>query len=113
MVMAGIGKVDQIVLQLRAQLQKVAKDRARSAGGAGRAEKSPLERFRLLGAADPDDDRELRRKFIRALLTEELGEDLANQPEFERISNEVWSLIEEDVSLRPQLEEALRQLGRG
>ena len=32
-------------------------------------------------------------------------------PEFERISNEVWTLIEEDEALRPQLEEALRELG--
>ena len=111
--MTGIGKVDQIVLQLRAQLQKVAKDRARSAGGAARAEKSPLERFRTIEAAEHDGDQEFRRKFIRALLTEELGEGLANQPEFERISNEVWSLIEEDPTLRPQVEEALRQLRLG
>ncbi len=111
--MTGIGKVDQIVLQLRAQLQKVAKDRARSTGGAARSEKSPLERFRALEGAEGYGDQEFRRKFVRALLTEELGEELANQPEFERISNEVWSLIEEDEALRPQLEEALRQLGRG
>jgi hypothetical protein len=45
------------------------------------------------------------------LLTEELGEELANQPEFERISNEVWNLIEEDEVLRPLLDEALKQLG--
>lgn len=108
--MTAIGKVDQIVLQLRAQLQKAAKDRARSASGSARPEKSPLERFRAADATDPGGDEELRRKFVRALLTEELGEDLANQPEFERISNEVWSLIEEDASLKPQLDEALRQL---
>ena len=40
-----------------------------------------------------------------------MGEELANPPEFERISNEVWTLIEEDEALRPQLEEALRALG--
>lgn len=45
------------------------------------------------------------------MLTEELGKELANQPEFERIANEVWALIEDDEALRPQLEEALRELG--
>lgn len=109
--MTGIGKVDQVVLQLRAQLQKVAQSRGRPAAGAARAEKSPLDRFRALDGAERHGDRDLRRKFVRALLTEELGEDLANQPEFERISNEVWALIEEDEGLRPQLEEALRELG--
>ena len=48
---------------------------------------------------------------MRALLTEELGEALANQPEFERISNEAWTLIEKDEALGPPLEEALRELG--
>jgi len=109
--MAEIGKVDQIVLQLRAQLQRAAKGRSKPAPGSGRAEKGPLERFRALEGAERYADRDLRRKFVRALLTEDLGEELANQPEFERISNEVWSLIEEDETLRPQLDAALRQLG--
>ena len=68
-------------------------------------------RLRALDGAERYGDRDFRRKFVRAMLTEELGEDLANQPEFERIANEVWSLIEDDEALRPQLEEALRELG--
>lgn len=110
--MTGIGKVDQIVLQLRAQLQRAAKNRSRSSAGANRASPGPLQRFKAIEGSDAFGDGEFRKKFVRALLTEELGEELANQPEFERISNEVWSLIEEDETLRPQLEEALRQLAR-
>ena len=48
---------------------------------------------------------------VGALLTEQPGGELANPPEFERISNEVRTRIEEDEALRPQLEEALRELG--
>ena len=49
---------------------------------------------------------------MRALLTEEFGDELANQPEFERISDEVWDLIEADEGLRPHLEEALKALSQ-
>ncbi len=110
--MTGIGKVDQIVLQLRAQLQRAAKNRLRSSPDVDRTGASPLERFKALEGAEGfgSGGQELRRKFVRALLTEELGEELANQAEFERISNEVWQLIEEDDVLRPELEQALRQL---
>lgn len=111
--MTNIGKVDQIVLQLRAQLQRVASQRARPAGGASKSEASSLQRFKALEAANGYSDRGLRRRFIRALLTEELGEELANQPEFERISDEVWRMIEEDQGLALQLSDALRQLNRG
>jgi hypothetical protein len=110
--MTGIGKVDQIVLQLRAELQKVANRRARAKSGAARAESSPLERFRTIEGIERHGDQELRRKFIRALLTEELGEELANQPEFERISDDVWRLLEEEPELRVELEQALVQLSR-
>ena len=108
--MTGIGKVDQIVLQLRAQLQRAARNRSHSTGGLGRNGPGPLERLKALGATEGYGDSELRRKFVRALLTEELGEELANQPEFERISNDVWNLIEGDAEFRLQLGEALRQL---
>lgn len=111
--MTSIGKVDQIVLQLRAQLQQAAKSRGRPAAGSGQAAKSPLNRLRALDGAERYGDSDFRRKFVRALLTEELGEELANQPEFERISNEVWTLIEADDALKPQLEQALRELGPG
>jgi hypothetical protein len=55
-------------------------------------------------------DQDLRRKFIRAILMEELGEEMANQPEFGRISDDVWALIEADEELQHQLGEALAQL---
>ena len=109
--MASVGKVDQLVLQLRAQLQRAAKQRTRSSANVDRATESPLQRFTALKGVEGYGGGDLRRKFVRALLTEELGEDLANQPEFERISNEVWQLIEDDEDLRPQLDQALRQIG--
>jgi len=109
--MSTIGRVDQAVLQLRAQLQRLARERASKRGSAGRSEPRPLERLRELGAAGALGDDELRRKFVRAVLTEELGEALANQPEFERISNEVWQLLDADPDTRGIMDAAVRQLG--
>lgn len=109
--MASVGKVDSLVLQLRAQLQRAASQRMRSGAAAAKVDKGPLERLRAAEGAERFEGRELRRKFVRALLMEELGEELANQPEFEQVSNQVWSLIEEDETLKAQLEDALRQLG--
>lgn len=110
--MASVGKVDQLVLQLRAQLQRAASHRARQGKAVKAVGKGPLERLKSLEGSGSYEGRELRRKFIRALLMEELGEELANQPEFERVSNEVWSLIEGDDGLKRQLDEALAELGR-
>lgn len=111
--MTGIGKVDQIVLQLRAQLQRAARNRTRSSIRSDQATGSPLQRFKAVERTEGYAGGDLRRKFVRALLTEELGEDLANLPEFERISNEVWNLIEQDDALRSDVEQALQQLGEG
>jgi hypothetical protein len=48
---------------------------------------------------------------VRALLTEELGESLGNQPEFERISSEVWRLLDGDPDTRAMMDAAIEKLG--
>jgi hypothetical protein len=55
-------------------------------------------------------EEEFRRKFVRALLIEELGEGLGNQPEFERISNEVWRLLDSDEDARRMMDTAIHRL---
>ena len=109
--MSDIGRVDQAVLQLRAQLQRLARERVNKGSSSRRPDPKPLERLRQLGASSTIGDEEFRRKFVRAILTEELGETLANQPEFERISNEVWRLLDEDPDTRAIMDAAIRQLG--
>lgn len=109
--MTSINRVDQLVLQLRAQLQRIAKERGGPASRTDAAGLGPLDRIREQGS-DRRNGGEFRRQFVRAILTEEFGEDIANQPEFERISAEVWRMIEEDNALRQQLGDAIDQLGR-
>ena len=109
--MSDISRVDAAVLQLRAQLQRLARERSQRSAAAPPSEKKPLDRLREVHAATGGDEEEFRRRFVRALLTEELGEALANQPEFERISNEVWRLLDEDSDTRAMMDEAIERLG--
>ena len=109
--MSNISRIDTAVLQLRSQLQRLARERARRAGGAARPESRPLQRVRDAYGREDGGDEEFRRTFVRALLTEELGEALANEPEFERISSEVWRLLDEDAETRAMMDDAIRRLG--
>lgn len=109
--MSNISRVDQAVLQLRTQLQRIARERAQRGSNAASVSPGPLERLREAGSSGAFGEEEFRRKFVRALLTEELGEALANQPEFERISNEVSRMLNEDPDSRELVDAAIRQLG--
>ena len=112
--MSQVGRADHVVLQLRAELQRLARARAQGkAASPQRVTAGPLQRLRALEGSDPAGSGEFRKKFVRALMTEEFGEAVGNQPEFERITSEVWRLIEEDAETRTMLEEAIRQLGTG
>lgn len=108
--MSNIGRIDQAVLHLRAQLQRLARERSGSASKPESVTASPLQRLREARRGAGDEE-EYRRAFVRALLTEELGEALGNQPEFEKISHQVWRLLDEDPDTRALMDEAIRQLG--
>ena len=109
--MTDIGRVDQVILQLRAQLQRAANTRAKGkAGSTPETQNGPLQRLAPIIGKGKYDQEEHRRKFVRALLTEELGEQIGNEAEFERISNQVWQLLEEDEQSRELMDLALGEL---
>ena len=107
----SITRVDAAVLQLRAQLQRLARERRERASPVPVGEDRPLERLRRPDTPGGDADQDFRRRFVRALLTEELGEKIAGGPEFERISNEVWRLLDVDEETRALMDLSLAQLG--
>jgi len=109
--LSSVTRVDQAVLQLRLQLQRLARERARCSTGAHSVDSPPLQRLRQARSTGGLGEEEFRRKFVRALLTEELGEELGNQPEFDRISNEVARMLSEDEDTNALVEAAIRQLG--
>ena len=112
--MVSISNVDQIMLLVRAQLGRVARDkRAASTQKAGQAKtpdmpSSPLGAIRGLGDVD---DREFDRLVVRALLIDQFGESLSGDPSFEQIADRTLSTMMNDDALKVQLSE-LRQLLR-
>ena len=103
------------MLLLRQQLQRMADSgkaaRNTRAGAAQAAQRqSPLRRVAALAMLDGLSDEELGRTLIRALLTEEFGEALANEPKFARIVDEVHRMIAADEEARGLLHRALREM---
>lgn len=107
--MSSISRVDQAVLQLRMQLQRLARERTKGTSAPPSITARPLQRLREIGENAANED-EYRRNFVRALLTEELGESLGNEPAFEAIANDVWRLLDDDAETRALMDEAVRQL---
>lgn len=104
--MTDLPRIDRIMLQLRAQL-----DRSRAAER--RAEAPPtgigaraIDRL----AGEQGEEPQFRRRLIRALLLDELGADLVGEAELERISDQVWQLLEREPEGRALLAAAARQL---
>ncbi|WP_109807735.1 hypothetical protein [Sphingosinithalassobacter portus] len=113
--MTRIGGVDQILLMLRAQLQRAEKQRgsARSgrAGSAQPVAARPIDRIRALAAMEDLDERHVRRLVVRAILTEEFGEAVANDAAFQKVIEQVVTMLGEDERGRAAMQRAIVQLG--
>jgi hypothetical protein len=114
--MTRVSSSEHVLLLLRERLQRLSRERPGRAGAAGRRAPTaaPMARLQALAALDELPDEELRRTLVRALLTEELGEEIANDPSFQAVSDEVYRMIgesEEGRLLVEAAERALRQRG--
>ena len=105
----AINRVDQAVVQLRAQLQRVAKERRKGAS-APSADRTAIDRLREADDANRDDP-EFRRAFVRAILLESLGDDLAQHPQFASIAADVTRQLDDDPAMRALVDQAIGQLG--
>lgn len=110
--MTRVSGADQVLLLLREQLQRMDRGRVRRTRTerAGAATPRPLERLHDLTAFDQLPDEERRRTLVRAVLTEELGEAVANDPSFQAVLDEVSRIIGESEEGRTLVERAARQL---
>ena len=114
--MTRITGSDQVLLLLREQLRRL--DRGRG----GRTERTsnsrkttprPMVRLQSLAALDQLSDEEVRRTLVRALLSEELGEGVANDPAFHVIVEDVFRVINASADGRELIDRAARQLRAG
>ena len=112
--MTRITQADQIMQLLRQQLQRLGPNgsaaRTSRTGKSAPQRQSPLTRITALAALDNLSDDDLARALIRALLTEEFGETLANEPKVARIVDEVHRMIREDAETARLLTRSLNQV---
>lgn len=110
--MTRVGQADQILALVREQLARLSRERAgRAQRSAPSGQPTPpaIERLRMLDLGDLS-EREARRTVVRALLTQEMGEALANEPSFQPILEDVVRMIEDSEAGRTLLERAMREL---
>jgi hypothetical protein len=112
--MTRISSSEQVLLLLRERLQRLDRGKAGRSGAAGArgSTASPLVRLQGLAALDELPSEELRRTLVRALLSEELGEEVAIDPSFQAVSDEVYRMIgesEQGRALMDAAEKALRE----
>jgi hypothetical protein len=111
--MTRVSNADHVLLILREQLQRMGRGRAaatRRSGAAERSTERPLARLQQVAAHDQLSDEEFRRTLVRALLTEELGERLANDSAFEAVVDDVYRILGNSAEGRALLDGAAREL---
>jgi hypothetical protein len=90
--MTRVSSTEHVLLLLRERLQRMERGRAGQAKRTGKASgwtPSPMARLQALSVLDNLSGEERRRTLVRAILTEELGEDIANDASFQAVAEEV------------------------
>lgn len=113
--MTRVTSSEHVLLLLREQLQRL--DRTRGgrtgrAGGSGRPTPAPLARLQSLGGLDVADN-EFKRTLVRALLSERMGEGVANDPAFQTVIDDVYRIINGSDEGRALIDRAARRLRGG
>ena len=107
--MTRISNADHVLHLLREQLQKLGRTRQQRPGRATEARGStPRPIARLQAMASLEEGEEFRRTLVRAILTEEMGEAMANDPSFQAVVDNVYRMI----SATPDGQELIDRAGR-
>jgi len=107
--MTRITNAEQVLTLLRAHLER-ARRAERKHTAPRRARPGPLERVQQLASAEGLSETELARALIAGLLTEEFGSDLAAEPRFQSVVEDVRQVIDRDNAARTLMRRALAQL---
>lgn len=111
--MTRISNVDQVLMLLRQQLQRLDKStrsRKGSASSASGPQRRPSAAGRVEAVLRTGDlsDEDLARTLVTALLVDEFGEAAANDPAFQHMAAEVHRIIASDPQAAGLLAEALK-----
>ena len=108
--MTRISNADHVLLLLREQLQKIGQSRKERTSRSATVRSStprPIARLQAMGSLEEGEE-EFRRTLVRAILTEEMGESMANDPSFQAVVDNVYRMI----SATPDGQELIDRAGR-
>ncbi|HEX8223884.1 MAG TPA: hypothetical protein VF605_08720 [Allosphingosinicella sp.] len=110
--MTRISTTDQVLVMLREQLQKIGQTRKERTGRTGtvRGASTPRPIARLRAMDSLEEGEEFRRTLVRAILTEEMGEAMANDPSFQAVVDNVYRMISSTPDGEALIDRAGRQL---
>ncbi|WP_298303589.1 hypothetical protein [uncultured Erythrobacter sp.] len=110
--MTRITNSDQVIAAIRAQLQRMAKrTKADATSKTAKPEAKSMSTRQMvdaLAAIEGLSEEDFTRGFVRALLTEEFGESLANSPGFQSVIDRTANSIASDREVRAMLDNLRR-----
>lgn len=105
--MTRITNSEQVLAAVRAQLQRMAKrGKTGQTSHAAKPEAKSMDTRQMvdaLAAIEGLSDEDFARGFVRALLTEEFGEKVANSAGFQSVIDKTTAVISADPELRKRL----------
>ena len=111
--MTRVSSSEHVLLLLRERLQRLDRGRGRKTGrpeGGREPTAPPMARLQALAMLDELPEEELHRTLVRALLSEELGDEVANDPSFQAVAEEVYRMIGESDEGKALLDAAEQEL---
>lgn len=114
--MTRISNVDQVLVLLRQQLQRLGKsDRSKKSGvaspPAAERRKAAAGRIEAVMRTDDLSEEDLGRTLVAALLVDEFGEGAANDHKFRKLADEVYRIIASDNEAKRLLADAMETIG--
>lgn len=111
--MTRISSSDQVLALLREQLQRLGRSRTGAGARTARSDEAAapaMARIKALAGSGAAGEEEMRRLLVRAVLTEEFGEALANEPALQIVFDDVARIIGASAEGEDLLARAMAQL---
>lgn len=111
--MTRITNADQVLVLLRAHLERADKTRRANRPSAPSSKRSALQRVTEIASDGQVSEDDIRRALVASILVEEFGAGLAGDVRFQDVVTNVLKMISEDGASGELIDGALKQLARG
>ncbi len=110
--MTRITNADQVLVLLRAHLERADKTRRANRPGTPARKRSALQRVTEIASDSQASEDDIRRALVASILVEEFGAGLAGDVRFQDVVTNVLKMISEDGASSQLIDGALRQLAK-